>query len=205
MTTAYPLSWPPGWPRTAAHRRDSGRKFSGSVYGLTFERARRQLSEELRLLGATQVTISTNLPLRGDGLPYAGAAQRRMDDPGVAVYFVLNKKPLSMARDAYTDIAANMRSLGLAIAGLRQLERHGGSYMMERAFDGFAALPPPGGVKRSWAEVLGLAKPGILITHDAVDDAFRRLAKEHHPDAGGDPARMAELNAAREQAHDAIP
>ena len=32
-----------------------------------------------------------------------------------------------MATDAFSNIAANVRSLGLAIEALRQLERHGGS------------------------------------------------------------------------------
>jgi hypothetical protein len=31
----------------------------------------------------------------------------------------------------------------LAIEGLRQLERHGGSLMLDRAFDGFLAIAPP--------------------------------------------------------------
>ena len=32
-----------------------------------------------------------------------------------------------------------------------------------------------------------------------IDRAHRRLAKEHHPDRGGSPVRMSEINAARDQ------
>lgn len=144
MTTAFPLAWPDGWPVTPDWKRRKDHNFGSKVYGpLTFDRARRGLTDELQRLGARNVVLSTNLPIRQDGMPYAGAALKRMESPGVAVYFTLNKKPMVMAQDAYADIAANCRSLALAIDGMRQLERHGGGLMMERAFSGFAALPPP--------------------------------------------------------------
>lgn len=139
----FPLVWPQGWPRTLPGRRESKHPFGSPTYQLSFDRARRQLREELTRLKAQSIIISTDVPLRNDGEPYASAAHARLDDPGVAVYFTLKDRQLSMARDAFTNIAANMRSLTLAIDGLRQLERHGGGYMMERAFSGFAALPPP--------------------------------------------------------------
>jgi hypothetical protein len=50
---------------------------------------------------------------------------------------------MTMACDRFDNAAANMRSLGLAIEAMRQLERHGGGAMMEKAFSGFVALPPP--------------------------------------------------------------
>jgi hypothetical protein len=45
--------------------------------------------------------------------------------------------------------------------------------------------------------LLGLTPP---FTKDAVKDAYRRLAKEAHPDLGGDPARFVELEKAYRQA-----
>ena len=57
-----------------------------------------------------------------------------------------------MACDRFDNAAANMRSLGLAIEAMRQLERHGVGTMMERAFTGFVALPAP----ESPCDVLGL-------------------------------------------------
>jgi hypothetical protein len=49
-----------------------------------------------------------------------------------------------MARDGFSSVAGNLRSLAMAIEGLRQLERHGGSLVLERAFEGFRAIAPPG-------------------------------------------------------------
>lgn len=202
IVTPFPLAWPHGWPRTPDHRRIANHPFGGKTYPLTFDRARRQLLEELARLRATSIVLSTNIPLRQDGQPYAGGADRRLDDPGVAVYFRLKGRDLSMARDGFTSIAANMRSLFLAVDGLRQLERHGGSYMMDRAFSGFTALPPPTPT-RPWWEVFGFAREDILhrnILQRDIESAFRRLAAERHPDRGGSDSAMSELNVARAEA-----
>jgi hypothetical protein len=43
------------------------------------------------------------------------------------------------------SVAENMRSLALAIEGMRQVERHGGGFMLERAFTCFLAIAPPTG------------------------------------------------------------
>src|SRR5438876_65558 len=94
---AYPLQWPDGWLRTPTSKRESDNRFGGKVYGLTMDRARDQLVDELGRLGATNVVISTNAELRQDGLPYS--QQKRIDDPGVAVYFMLKKRPMVMAVD----------------------------------------------------------------------------------------------------------
>jgi hypothetical protein len=46
--------------------------------------------------------------------------------------FALKDRRLAMARDRFNTVAGNLRSLTLAIEAMRQLERHGGSTMMER-------------------------------------------------------------------------
>lgn len=196
MTTAHPLAWPEGWPRTPYHQRKQQHPFGSKVYGLTFDRARNQLVDEVRRLGGRSVVLSTNVPLRQDGMPYAGAALKRMDEPGVAIYFMLKEKRMVMAQDIYTDIAANLRSLALAIDGMRQLERHGGGKMMERAFAGFVAMPPPG---EPWWKVLGFKeKPDNLL---AANMQYRQLTKAYHPDvAGGSEEKFNEITAAIEQA-----
>jgi hypothetical protein len=74
--------------------------------------------------------------------PSTVADGRQVGDLGLAIYFVLNGRPLAMACDCFDIAAANMRLPGLAIEAMRRLERHGGGAMMERAFSGFAALPP---------------------------------------------------------------
>jgi hypothetical protein len=189
---AFPLQWPDGWPRTPYGRRESDRRFGGTSQ-ITMGRARDQLLEELKRLRATNPIISSNIALRRDGIPYAD--QRRLDDPGVAVYFTLRNKPMVMARDAYQTVAGNLRSLTLAIEAMRQLERHGGSTMMERAFSGFAALTPPDW-KKPWRQVFGV-KPDWRGDITAL---YREKARNRHPDAGGSDTVMAELNVAYEEA-----
>ncbi|MCC6172101.1 MAG: J domain-containing protein [Gammaproteobacteria bacterium] len=191
MTTAYPLAWPDGWPRTRWDRQQSDDKFRGRTYGLTIGRVRDELLAELRRLGAKGVVISSNMRLRQDGLPYSD--QGRIDDKGVAVYFTLKGRALVMASDRYRSIEGNLRSIGMAIEAMRQLERHGGGTMMDRAFAGFTALPSP---KSCW-EILGLS-PGASAV--MIEAAWRQLAAVHHPDRGGSTARMAEINAARDEA-----
>lgn len=190
---AYPLQWPDGWPRTGQYRRESDSRFGGKVYGLNMGRTRDQLIDELQRLGAASVVISTNVALRNDGLPYA--TQKQIADPGVAVYFMLKKRPMVMAVDRYTSVAGNMRSLTLAIEAMRQLERHGGGTMMERAFTGFAALAPPDW-KKPWREVFGV-KPDWRGDITAL---YREKAKNRHPDSGGSDNLMAELNVAYAEA-----
>lgn len=189
---AYPLQWPQGWPRTAFNQRESDRRFGGSRK-LTMGRARDQLVDELRRLGATEIIVSSNIPTKGDGLPYSKS--RLIDDPGVAVYFNFKKKPLVMARDGFVSVAGNIRSLTLAIEGLRQLERHGGSFMMEKAFSGFLAIAPPDW-KKPWREVFGV-KPDW---RGNITELFREKARNRHPDTGGADILMAELNVAYDEA-----
>ncbi|RAI30367.1 J domain-containing protein [Rhodoplanes serenus] len=207
MTTAHPLAWPDGWPVTPADKRVRGRAFkqaSDHSYGgrtlVTFGRARDLLVDELRRLGAQSIVVSTNHPTGRDGFPTE--SKRRVADEGVAIYFTYCGRQMAMACDRYDNAAANMRSLGLAIEAMRQLDRHGGGVMMERAFAGFAALPPPG-EKPPWRAVLDFAADARLTASD-VEARYRHLAKRRHPDAGGSAEAMAELNAARDEALRAI-
>ncbi len=194
MTQAYPLSWPDGWPRT---------KYRSPVsrFQTTFDRARRDLYNEMRLLDVTSLVVSSNLPLRLDGQPRGDAARLRIEDPGVAVYFTLRQRPMVMARDEFQTVHDNLRSIGLAVAYLRGLERHGGAHMMERAFGGFAQLPPPAGGAApvvSWREVLAPIPEGLDAADELViaEARYRKLAAAAHADVGGSDEAMIVLNAA---------
>lgn len=191
MTEAYPLAWPNGWPRHKGSQ-DSDTRFKGPTFH--WDRVYRGLKDELRRIGATQIVVSTNQPLRNDGAPYA--QQRNIQDVGVAVYFMRNGKPLVMAQDRFWSIIGNMRSLTISIEGLRQMERHGGATMMERAFDGFLALPP---ADDCWS-ILGLAHiPRINISRATIENSFRNKAREGHADNGGN-LDMGRLVKARDEA-----
>jgi hypothetical protein len=181
MTEAYPLRWPPGWPRHKGAQ-DSDSRFNGPTY--RWDRVYRGLQEEIKRIGGTKIVVSTNQPLRNDGYPYA--QQRNITDVGVAVYFMRNGRPMVMAQDRFWSIIGNMRSLTMAIEGLRQMERHGGATMMERAFDGFAALPPP---EDCWS-ILGISRnPPYDVDETIVMEAFRAKAREAH-EKGGDMHRI---------------
>lgn len=192
MTDAYPLQWHGGWPRHEG-RRESDRRFHGQ-YELTIARSCARLLDELRLLGVDDVIISSNLHLRLDGLPYSNQPLLGRD-PGVAVYFTLKKRKLVMATDRFATVQGNLTSLALAVAGMRQIERHGGGTMMERAFTGFVAIAPPNW-KKPWRHVFGV-KPDW---RGDIHTLFRQKARQRHPDAGGSDTLMAELNVAYEEA-----
>jgi hypothetical protein len=143
----------------------------------------------LRRLGATNIVVSSNHKPDRYGIPTE--SKRSVGDEGIAIYFGLKSRPMAMACDRFDNAAANMRSLGLAIDAMRQLERHGGGTMMERAFSGFAALPAPG---KKWWDVLQV-RPDA--TRDVIEANFRRLARDRHPDNGGSHEEMSALNEAR--------
>lgn len=197
MSNAYPLAWPHGWPRTPASQQTDARyqftrpSEAGNRKPWTFASARDALVEELRKMKATGVVISTNFSLNSQGMPRGD--RRAPADQGIAIYFTRGRRQLAMACDRYVRAEENMRSLALALDAMRSLERHGGGIMTEKAFSGFAALPPP---PSCW-EVLG-AEPGAAAAE--VDAAWRAKARAAHPDQGGTTAAMAALNAARDEA-----
>ena len=192
----YPLEWPDGWPRTPENRRQNWSRFQ-----TTFDKARKDMLNELRLLGAVNVVISSWLAIRKDGNPQAGAARRKLDDPGVAVYFTFKGRRMVMARDLYWSVHDNLRSIGLAIANLRGLERHGGGHMMERAFEGFEALPPPSdnpdAPNAHWSIVLGVDRDSHI---DVIRHAYKKKIKTAHPDGGGSADAFKRVQDAFDQA-----
>jgi len=185
MTTAYPLQWPDGRKRTEPHRR------AKAAFSTTFGDARDNLRAEVRRLGGRNLVISTNVPLRQDGLPYA--TYRKLDDGGVAVYFTYEGKQMCFACDRWDRVEHNVHAIVKTIDALRGIARWGTGDMMAAAFTGFAALAAPGRT-RTWREVLGI--PPDVRDMAIVRAAFRVLASRHHPDKGGSHETMAELNAA---------
>jgi hypothetical protein len=201
--TAFPLAWPAGKARTPAHKRERGRfskqttrYFGESSYKakgeLTVAAARDRLQGELERLGAKLPVLSTNLELRLDGLPRSG--QRKVEDPGVALYFQLRGKPIALACDKYDTVEANIAAIAAHIDAMRTTERHGvGS--LEQMFAGFQALPPG----TATAEQRGLDWRALLghpTTLEQAEATYRRLMKEHHPDTGGRDEVAAALNQA---------
>jgi hypothetical protein len=212
---SYPLSWPDGWKRTGANLRKSAafnrkeREYGAPnaqgqrsqwtrTKDLSIFDAVKRLLAELERMGVKDwnVIISTNVPLRLDGLP---RSDKEPSDPGAAVYWKRRDQDATMrcmAIDRYTRVADNLAAIAATLEFMRGIERHGGAQIMDRAFLGFAALPEK--ASSPWREVLGL--DGQTPDLEDVENRFRALVHVHHPDKGGDREKFEEIVRAREAA-----
>lgn len=150
---------------------------------------------------ASYVIISTNIPLRKDGIPYSGQAQPA--DPGVAVYFLWKQEQRVLACDRWDRVEDNLHAIELAVQAMRGLDRWGVSQILDRAFAGFTALPPPPKTddNRPWWEILDQDRSASL---ENIEATYREYAKMCHPDTTGDGKwcgiTMVELNRAISEA-----
>lgn len=176
MTTAYPLQWPPGWPRTISDKRERSR------FDTTVSKSLGFLHEEVRRLGAKSLVISSNYTL--------GPAP---EDPGVCAYFEFDGLRAAMPCDRWTKVEDNLHSIAKTIEAMRGIERWGAKNMIKAAFTGFVALPAPAS-RRHWKEVLG------AVDAQEVETRYRLLRSKHHPDKGGKAERFNEVQIAYEQA-----
>ncbi|NTJ00308.1 J domain-containing protein [Agrobacterium rhizogenes] len=181
----YPLQWPEHMPRYS-RARDTGQ------FRTTLAGAIKNVKDSLRLFASDSgkplqnVVISSNVTLGAD----------KPTDPGVAVWFVWDGMSVCIPVDRYAKVEANLQAIHHIIEARRVELRHGTLALVRATFAGFTALPAPAG-KKSWREILGIGPGVVPVTAAVVEDQFRRLAKKHHPDAGGSNELMVELNAAR--------
>ena len=202
-TERFPLTWPAGWKRTPSHQRQVSkfgkrRTRENAAYStledLTIGEALDRLTAELQRLGARAVLISSNLRTRLDGLPYSN--QPAPDDPGVAVYFRLNKQDRCLACDRYRRVAGNIAAIAAHVEALRAIDRYGVG-TLDQAFAGYTALPHSPAF--DWRLEFGLS-PQQPVTLEDVETIFRNLARVRHPDAGGTVDGMTRLTQARDAA-----
>lgn len=197
IAIATSLAWPEDWPRTPTAKREAnktpppGHRLRGRLPAWSFRAARDALIIELNHLGAEGAVLSANLDLAADGVPIPSATAR--EDPGAAVYFDLNGKQIALACDRHGRVEENLQSIVRTLDMLRQLERQGGTAMLERALAGFHTTRGP---KTCWS-VLGLAAGAPL---NDIKRAYHEKARQAHPDNGGSDSAMAELNRARDEA-----
>src|SRR5690349_20455576 len=125
----YPLQWPQGYQR---------KKYpESSRFGnRSFAAVRDELFHELDLLLDWQerktVVLSTNIPLRLDGIPYAG--YRQPEDKGVAVYFQYKKESVVLCCDEWNKIEHNILAIAKTVNAMRGIERWGVSEFLKHAF-----------------------------------------------------------------------
>lgn len=184
--TAFPLSWPPGFPRK--QYRDTGQ------FKTTLTSALKNVKDSLR-------KFATDSGKKLDGLVISSNVTLGVmnpADPGVSVWFTWDGLQVCIPVDRYSKVDANLQAIHHIIEARRVELRHGTLALVRASFAGFKALPAPRG-NRTWREVLGFS-PTSTVGEGNVKDAYRELASRYHPDKGGDAAKMAELNAAREEA-----
>lgn len=167
MKFKYPLQWLPQQPRTKRPARARFGNHSLSNAGYNIE-------NELRLMGAKDCIISTNLQTKLSGGFYAN---QKIEDSGVVIYFKLKDKDKAMACDLWDKPEHNLWALQLSISAIRGLERWGGSEFLDGLFTGFKALPAPGdetvSKERYFADCTNME---YLMLKRA------RLVKKYHPD-----------------------
>lgn len=71
---AFPLQWPMGYKRTNQR--------TDSQFKITMERAQQFLRDEIRRMKASSLIVSTNIPIRKDGMMYVDYMNKRINDPG---------------------------------------------------------------------------------------------------------------------------
>ena len=184
MSDAFPLQWPVHVPRTPAGKRTWGQ------FQVTPDRAVKDLLDEVRRSGGKGLVISTNRPLRRDGLPMASA--REPNDPGVAVYFERKGQRVCIPCDSFDRVWKNIRAISLSIADMRGPESRGCAAITDQAFTGFAALPAPNSIP--WWITLGV---DATATPDQINTAFK--AKSRTLGATGNEDARTELNIARDK------
>ena len=214
----FPLQWPEGWARTRPDAREKSKFGYRNTGQVSLWTAMNTLQAELQRLGAGNIVITSDLPTRNDGLPYADG---RATDPGIAVWFVVVNRAAGrteervFACDKWRTPSENMQAIALSIEAMRGLARWGAGDVVSRAFAGFAALPPgsasgaptapPEPVRRPWREVFSV--PGVFADHMKpsellafVKHRYREQIAAAHPDKGGSPELAAELNVAMAEA-----
>lgn len=182
---AYPLAWPPGWPRTSSRGR--------GAYRTSMAGALKNLRAELRLLcgekAVATLVLSSNVSLGVDNPA----------DPGVVAYFTWEGEAFAIPNDRWLLPEHNVQAIALTIEAMRAMERHGSKHMIKASFRGFTALPAATAGQRHWREVLGYdadSRP----TRESLELTRNALAKTAHPDRGGSTEAMAEINVAFDQA-----
>ncbi len=174
------LCWPDSKPR-AAQRIDS--PFRGKEVGT----AQTRIGRELERWRIRQFIISRN-----NQRIFAG-------DPGAALWWNDRRDGdlRVLACDKYRKLADNLHAIALTLDAMRALERWG-AYTAEQAAEGARlALPPPNDDRIDWQTILGAKRDWPL---EAVEAIWKNKVAHNHPDRGGDPAKMAELNAAMDAA-----
>lgn len=183
LIAPYPLQWPQGVARTPENRRVRSpfrTSYAGAIDNVVRSLHGFQKDSGLRI---DNPVLSSSRDLMG----------RLLDnDPGAAAWFQMDGQWVAFGVDRFPDPAANIQAIHHILEARRTELRYGGLAIVRQTFKSFVALPAPAG--SHWSDVLGI---GRNASREAIETAYRQLAKEHHPDAGGSSEQMARINAAK--------
>jgi hypothetical protein len=172
--TAYPLSWPQGWPTTQFRQQ--------ARFKTDLKAALANLQNEIALMGGKNVILSSNYTL-GVSKP---------QNPGVCAYFTWQGLQMAIPCDRWAKIEDNVQAIALTVQAMRGMERWGAKHMIQAMFSGFKCLPGPG-TARKWWEVLQCSQNS---TREQIAAAYKARAKVCHPDVGGTREQWDELEQA---------
>jgi hypothetical protein len=187
-----PLVWPDGRPRTPPSRRRRA-LFGESGKPVTVPVAVGRVRLELERLDARLIAVSSNEPSPHDGR--AAPPGGELADPGVAVEIELAATPHCICCDHWDRLADNLAAIAKHLHAVHAQVRWGVVDPVE-ALAVFRTAPP-GPRRRTWWEVLQFRERPTLIE---LRLQRRAMAARHHPDHGGDPDRMADINQAYQEA-----
>lgn len=180
---AFPLTWPLGKPRSKSPQ--------SARFQVALSKARDNIIREIKLMDACNLIISSNVPVKNDGFPYA--SYNEPADNGVAVYFTWKKKPFCFACDSWNKVKDNLQAIAKTIEALRGIERWGSGDMLEQAFMGFVAIQD---FSSDPYAVLGIERNA---SKETILNAYRQKAKTLHPDSGGDAQEFDKLTKAKDK------
>lgn len=184
--TSFPLLWPEGWPRTPGKQRAYGR------FKTDYDPARESLMKETKLLGATNLIVSSNAPIKPDLTFDVEAFYREVRanteprDPGVAVYFHLRGHQRVFACDTWSSYFSNLQAINKTIQALRGVERWSTSEMLTRVYDGFKVMPVgEDPLPAPWWELLKVERDAPLGKLEQAYyqqlDRWNQLMKTNYP------------------------
>jgi hypothetical protein len=191
----YPLQWPAHKPRTPASERQDAR-FHKQVYNgswnqkvkLSVADAVKRVENELALytrinkpfrIPPGSVVISTNVNVGVRGKPLS--SQPEPEDPGVAIYFVLDGKPYCFECDKWTRVADNLAAVAAHARALRNIEGYGVGRQHD-VYTGFKALPEKASASAgAWWMILEVQEN---TSPDIIKSAYKKLMLRYHPDTG---------------------
>jgi hypothetical protein len=158
---------------------------SSSSFRTSWDQSLRKLEDEISRIDGDDVVIG--IVADPSAISFSGVlrAKASYTYPGAEVSFELpGRGRVVFHTDAYKTLHANLHAIALGLEALRAVDRHGITSTAEQ-YAGFAQLTAGSGDPERGAELVRVA--------GGVSAAL----KKHHPDHGGNPRDLADVQAFR--------